>query len=78
MEEFEGENLQLFLRAFFDFGGILLKDFEHRGFDDEADELFQLERLMERALFAGYAAMEVLGVERKVPVTESFSDECSR
>jgi hypothetical protein len=84
LEEFEGEARELFLRAFFQFGAALMRDFKtgdpktDKENDHEPGEQIQLNWLLTRSLFAAYEAMEVLGVKPKLSVTQKFSDELSK
>jgi hypothetical protein len=84
LEEFEGENRELFLRAIFHFGEALMRDFKTGNPQIDAEnedgegERIQLEWLLTRALFAAYDAMKVLGVEPKLPETAEFSEELSQ
>ena len=82
LQEFEGENRELFLRAFFEFGNVLLRDFKtgnpEEDQENEYDESFRLEWLLTRALFAAYAALQLLGIEPKRSVTHEFAEELTK
>jgi hypothetical protein len=79
LEEFEGENRELFLRAFFHYGASFLRDFKtgdpkiDAENEDGDGERFQLNWLLTRSLFAAYEAMEILGVKPKLSSEEEIS-----
>jgi hypothetical protein len=74
-----------FLRAFFEFGNALLRDFKtgNPQIDAENEDGFgeqhQLEWLLTRALFCAYATMKLLGIEPKgASVTQEFAEELGK
>jgi hypothetical protein len=84
LAEFEGENRELFLRAFLHFGASLMGDFKtgntaiDRDNEDGENERFALRSILQRALFAAYESMELLGVQPKPTATRLFSEELSK
>ena len=81
LEEFEGEDRELFLRAFFHFGAALMADFKtgNSAVDKETEdgfgESFQLKWIMQRSLFAAYEAMDILGIKPKAFAIAEFNDK---
>jgi hypothetical protein len=80
LEEFQGENRELFLRFFLHFGAALLKDFKTGNPQIDAEnedgdgERFQLEWLLTRAFFASYVALELLGIKPDLSETAEFTE----